>query len=152
MITNEVEKIAVIEVFIVSGALVLIILLLMIGVVTTNAIQKGVVRPKLRKQKVEPQLAGPMPGVCQCGDALCYHPGAGKCELDNCPCGMYVASDLDPRTVEAMGEAVVTRLALAAVNLESELLSKQRAITNPPASPPKRGTTKSSDDDRRQWQ
>ncbi len=72
MITNEVEKIAVIEVFIVSGALVLIILLLMIGVVTTNAIQKGVVRPKLRKQKVEPQLAGPMPGVCQCGDALCY--------------------------------------------------------------------------------
>lgn len=73
------------------------------------------IRNATKKRHIEPKVNFPEDGVCQCGDAFCYHAGSMGCQIPNCPCQMFVSSTIKSEFIDQM-----TAVAVAARTAELE--------------------------------
>lgn len=80
------------------------------------------------KKALVPNKAYEEAGICQCGDALCYHAAGTLCGIEGCPCKQYIPSDASKDLLEEVGSATFSKIALAAVNMQMELAQKSRQL------------------------
>lgn len=81
-----------------------------------------------KKRTIVPNKAYAQPGICTCDDGFNFHIDGGRCNVEGCPCVVYIASTTEPEVLKEIEAVGINRLAIESANTQQEALGKLQRL------------------------
>lgn len=92
------------------------------------SVREAQIKANPKKRTVIPQKAYAQPGICMCDDAFNFHIDGKRCNVEGCPCVVFVPSDAEDEVLKEIGLVGMSRMAIEGVNSQLEWRKKQEAL------------------------